>query len=230
MNRRNKRTSFNQLTFFLDTMEANPRLAANKLSRACDAKKWKEMSVELNQCPVGPKLSAEDWRKRLNDWKNTTHSKYRRSVTAGNRTMNAQETRCMRIFFGEPCSQEPVQFDEYPDYEEDQPEEQEYIEEEPQAQYQELEPEEENAAAMLISRAEQNSAQRIRLQNPESIIYEVETILPTNTSEEESVLSFGKEIQHQIKRISDIHKAALDFKIARFKYKNPGFEFNLGNI
>lgn len=63
MNRRNKRTSFSQYKYFLDTMEANPRLAANTLSRSFDAKKWKEMSIELNKCPLGPKLSPEEWRK-----------------------------------------------------------------------------------------------------------------------------------------------------------------------
>ncbi|KAH8290994.1 hypothetical protein KR054_007668 [Drosophila jambulina] len=228
MNRRNKRTSFNQYTYFLDTMEANPRLAANKVSRLYDAKKWKEMSVELNKCPLGPKLSAEDWRKRLNDWKNTTRSKYRRSIAAGARdSMTALENRAMNIFFAVPISIEPV---EYEEYEETQEEQEELIDDEPHAHYQELEPAEEPAATVLI-RGSESSAHSIRLQNPASVIYEVETILPTNISDKEkSVLSFAKEIQDQLKRISDIHEAALHFKIARFKYKNPGFEYNLDNI
>ncbi|XP_020808120.1 uncharacterized protein LOC110184076 [Drosophila serrata] len=229
MNRRNKRTSSSQYKYFLDTMEANPRLAANTMSRANYTKKWKEMGVELNKCQLGPKLSAEEWRKRLNDWKNSTRSKYRRCVVTGDRgSMSALENRCMRIFFvGDTTSREPAAYDEFSDYDEEEQEE-EFLDDEHHAQYQEPEASEGHPAVVLINGVDQSSAQRIRLQNPQSVIYEVEHLLPNTTSEkEEPVTSFAKEIQVQINRLSKIQEASLDFKIARFKYKNPGFEYNL---
>ncbi|KAH8369511.1 hypothetical protein KR200_006567 [Drosophila serrata] len=248
MNRRNKRTSSSQYKYFLDTMEANPRLAANTMSRANYTKKWKEMGVELNKCQLGPKLSAEEWRKvsavqyleflptnpsnlrqRLNDWKNSTRSKYRRCVVTGDRgSMSALENRCMRIFFvGDTTSREPAAYDDFSDYDEEEQEE-EFLDDEHHAQYQEPEASEGHPAVVLINGVDQSSAKRIRLQNPQSVIYEVEHLLPNTTSEkEEPVTSFAKEIQVQINRLSKIQEASLDFKIARFKYKNPGFEYNL---
>jgi len=63
MNRRNKRTSYFQYEVYLDFMEVNPLMSANKLGRTQDGKKWKELSDELNKCPVGPTLAPEEWRK-----------------------------------------------------------------------------------------------------------------------------------------------------------------------
>lgn len=63
MNRRNKRTSYYQYEVYLDFMEENPPMSANKLSRTQDGKKWKELSDLLNKCSTGPTLSPEEWRK-----------------------------------------------------------------------------------------------------------------------------------------------------------------------
>lgn len=52
------------------------------------------------------------------------------------------------------------------------------------------------------------------------------TNFPEKTfSQEVPAPDYNQQIEKQLKRISDIQEAALQFKIASFKYKNPGFEF-----
>ncbi|XP_053962270.1 uncharacterized protein LOC128865899 [Anastrepha ludens] len=85
MDRRKKRTSTNQYMMYLDMMEKDSIFATGRIPRDVESnylhKKWKELSDKLNTCNSGPTLTAEEWRKRLNDWKNTTRCKYRRSVS-----------------------------------------------------------------------------------------------------------------------------------------------------
>ncbi|XP_067633900.1 uncharacterized protein prod [Eurosta solidaginis] len=85
MDRRKKRTSTNQYMMYLDMMEKDSIFATGRIPRDVESnylhKKWKELSDKLNTCQSGPTLTAEEWRKRLNDWKNTTRCKYRRSVS-----------------------------------------------------------------------------------------------------------------------------------------------------
>ncbi|XP_037950776.1 uncharacterized protein LOC119681608 [Teleopsis dalmanni] len=85
MDRRKKRTSTNQYMMYIDLMEKDQIFATQRVPRDTDSnyltKKWKELSAKLNTCQNGPTLTAEEWRKRLNDWKNTTRCKYRRSVS-----------------------------------------------------------------------------------------------------------------------------------------------------
>ncbi|XP_017460812.1 PREDICTED: uncharacterized protein LOC108354128 isoform X2 [Rhagoletis zephyria] len=85
MDRRKKRTSTNQYMMYLDMMEKDCIFATGRIPRDVESnylhKKWKELSDKLNMCGSGPTLTAEEWRKRLNDWKNTTRCKYRRSIS-----------------------------------------------------------------------------------------------------------------------------------------------------
>ncbi|CAD7013907.1 uncharacterized protein LOC101454712 [Ceratitis capitata] len=85
MDRRKKRTSTSQYMMYLDMMEKDSIFATGRIPRDVESnylqKKWKELSDKLNTCNSGPTLTAEEWRKRLNDWKNTTRCKYRRSIS-----------------------------------------------------------------------------------------------------------------------------------------------------
>ncbi|XP_026835744.1 uncharacterized protein LOC6547243 isoform X2 [Drosophila erecta] len=226
MNRRNKRTSYYQYEVYLDFMEGNPLMSLNILSRTLDGKKWKELSDLLNKCPTGPTLSVEEWRKRLNDWKNSTRSKYRRSINSDdkNNAMTPLENRALQIFSSQAnCREastlelveEPLEHDEQDD------EEPEELEEE---QYQEFVAEpHEHANPTLING--HSAAKKLRLDGASEIIYEVTKITSQEHGAKEPSASYGKKIEEQLKRISDIHEASLHFRIARFKYNNPGFEY-----
>lgn len=61
--------------------------------------KWKELSIKLNTCQNGPQLSPEEWKKRLNDWKNSTRCKYRRSVSGEKDiSMSPLEVKALSLF------------------------------------------------------------------------------------------------------------------------------------
>ncbi|XP_039482762.1 uncharacterized protein LOC120446053 isoform X1 [Drosophila santomea] len=240
MNRRNKRTSYYQYEVYLDFMEDNPLMSLNKLSRTQDGKKWKELSDLLNKCPTGPTLSPEEWRKRLNDWKNSTRSKYRRSINTDdkNSAMTPLENRALLIFSSEAngrevsthpgrqeLAEEPLEHEEQDDEEPDEFDELEEEEEEP---YQEFVAEPHGQTNPTVINGH-SAAKRLRLDGASEIIYEA-LISVTNITSQESAAKkpsviYGKKIEEQLKRISDIHEASLHFKIARFKYNNPGFDY-----
>ncbi|KAH8252442.1 hypothetical protein KR032_000005 [Drosophila birchii] len=104
MDRRKKRTSSDQYQMYIDMMESDPIFATGRVPRDYDlnylTKKWKELSDRLNKCSSGPTLTPEEWRKRLNDWKNTTRCKYRRSLTSTEKdiSMTSLENRALDLF------------------------------------------------------------------------------------------------------------------------------------
>ncbi|KAH8370005.1 hypothetical protein KR093_001863, partial [Drosophila rubida] len=104
MDRRKKRTSSEQYQMYIELMESDPIFASGRVPRDYDlnylTKKWKELSDRLNKCGSGPTLTAEEWRKRLNDWKNTTRCKYRRSLMSSEKdiSMSSLETRALNLF------------------------------------------------------------------------------------------------------------------------------------
>ncbi|XP_016941026.2 uncharacterized protein [Drosophila suzukii] len=231
MNRRNKRTSYFQYEVYLDFMEVNPLMSASKLGRTQDGKKWKELSDELNKCPVGPTLAPEEWRKRLNDWKNSTRAKFRRSLSSDDKSniLTPLENRALQIFSSESMYRDvtaPVDIKELVEEHVDQEEpdeEQEEVEEE-QEQYQEFLPEHTTRTVINGHR----SGKQLRLQDTGEIIYQVSSIAPSERSPPKvpaPANSCGKKIEQQLKRISDIEEASLHFKIACFKYNNPGFDY-----
>ncbi|XP_075168142.1 uncharacterized protein LOC142240321 [Haematobia irritans] len=114
MDRRKKRTSTNQYMMYIEMMEKDPIFATGRVPRDYDthylARKWKELSDKLNGCSNGPTLTSEEWRKRLNDWKNTTRCKYRRSVTGEKDiTMTSLEMRALDLFGKVPPQNTPEQ-------------------------------------------------------------------------------------------------------------------------
>ncbi|XP_016957898.1 uncharacterized protein LOC108029916 [Drosophila biarmipes] len=235
MNRRNKRTSYFQYEVYLDFMEDNPLMSANKLGRTQDGKKWKELSDELNKCPVGPTLAPEEWRKRLNDWKNSTRAKFRRSLTSDDKSnmLTPLENRALQIFSTEstylelpapPGVKELVE--EHIDQEEQGEEEPEDMEEE-EVEYQEVVAPQEQATRAVING--HRSGKQLRLQDTGEIIYQVANLAPSAQSPPKvpaPATACGKKIEQQLKRISDIQEASLHFKIACFKYNNPGFDYD----
>ncbi|XP_037714354.1 uncharacterized protein LOC119550004 [Drosophila subpulchrella] len=234
MNRRNKRTSYYQYEVYLDFMEGNPLMSANKLGRTQDSKKWKELSDELNKCTVGPNLAPEEWRKRLNDWKNSTRAKFRRSLSSDDKSniLTPLENRALQIFSSESIYRDvtaPVDIKELAEEHADQEEPDEGQEEvdEEQEQYQEFISPPENATRTVING--HRSGKQLRLQDTGEIIYQVSNIVPSERSAPKvpaPAISCGKKIEQQLKRISDIEEASLHFKIACFKYNNPGFDYD----
>ncbi|KAH8319665.1 hypothetical protein KR074_003259 [Drosophila pseudoananassae] len=254
MNRRSKRTSYYQYEVFLNTMEANPLLAANKLTRTQDSAKWKELSDELNKCPSGPTLAPEEWRKvnlkdivfipqfhnnsnftiqRLYDWKNTTRSKYKRSLLATDKRMYSitlLENRALKIFYGQQLKEQ-----QSAEYLGDDGQEDEDVKEQEEEEYQEVEEEEEFEEPQevypqtepIVINSDLASTQRLHIDGIGSIVYEVTNFPPSEKSPKEDVPApdFNQQIEIQLKRICDIQEAALQFKIASFKYNNPGFDF-----
>ncbi|EDV38001.1 uncharacterized protein Dana_GF13735 [Drosophila ananassae] len=228
MNRRSKRTSYYQYEIFLNTMAANPLLAANRLTRTEDSLKWKELSEELNKCPSGPTLTPEEWRKRLYDWKNTTRAKHKKSLNCSDKnlySLTLLENRALKIFYAQQLKkeqaadylgdadqgEEDVKAEEFEDVDEDEDEF-----EEPQEVYPQTEP--------IIINAGLTSTQRLHLDGIGSILYEVTNFPEKTLTEEVPAPDYNQQIVKQLKRISDIQEAALQFKIASFKYKNPGFD------
>ncbi|XP_039956713.1 uncharacterized protein LOC126755968 [Bactrocera neohumeralis] len=114
MDRRKKRTSTNQYMMYLDMMEKDSIFATGRIPRDVESnylhKKWKELSDKLNTCNSGPTLTAEEWRKRLNDWKNTTRCKYRRSISGEKDiSLTSLELKALDLFGKVPnTSSEPV--------------------------------------------------------------------------------------------------------------------------
>ncbi|TMW43058.1 hypothetical protein DOY81_011862 [Sarcophaga bullata] len=114
MDRRKKRTSTNQYMMYIEMMEKDPVFATGRIPRDYDSnyltRKWKELSDKLNNCNNGPTLTSEEWRKRLNDWKNTTRCKYRRSVSGEKDiTMTSLELRALELFGKVPATAPPEQ-------------------------------------------------------------------------------------------------------------------------
>ncbi|KAH8348604.1 hypothetical protein KR084_009140 [Drosophila pseudotakahashii] len=238
MNRRNKRTSHYQYEVYLDFMEDNPLMSANKLGRTQDGRKWKELSDQLNKCTVGPTLAPEEWRKRLNDWKNSTRAKYRRSLSSDdkNNSLSSLENRALQIFSSESVYREAPAASGYKELVEDHAEPEESDQEEQDEAEEEEEEEDEEyeyiAPRELPTRTVINghsSGKQLRLQGNGEIIYQsfilVTNIAAAESAPKEPTPSYGKKIEQQLKRISDIQEASLHFKIARFKYNNPGFEY-----
>ncbi|EDW62133.1 uncharacterized protein LOC115761010 [Drosophila novamexicana] len=114
MDRRKKRTSSEQYQMYIELMESDPIFASGRVPRDYDlnylTRKWKELSDRLNKCGSGPTLTAEEWRKRLNDWKNTTRCKYRRSLMSSEKdiSMSSLETRALNLFGKVPGSGETL--------------------------------------------------------------------------------------------------------------------------
>ncbi|TDG43781.1 hypothetical protein AWZ03_009791 [Drosophila navojoa] len=114
MDRRKKRTSSEQYQMYIELMESDPIFASGRVPRDYDlnylTRKWKELSDRLNKCSSGPTLTAEEWRKRLNDWKNTTRCKYRRSLMSSEKdiSMSSLETRALNLFGKVPGSGEAL--------------------------------------------------------------------------------------------------------------------------
>ncbi|SPP73655.1 uncharacterized protein LOC117579227 isoform X3 [Drosophila guanche] len=233
MARRNKRTSYEQYQIYLDMMEFNPVLASGRASRHEDLMKWKQLSDKLNKCRTGPSLEPEEWRKRLNDWKNTTRCKYRRiTMSPGAKlSLSPLENRALGIFGGSADVSTVVIDDstEYLDEElvESYAESSEDASPPPKAirisegpprkvkqvpvQYKERPP------TKIING--QLPVKRVRVQVPQQL-YEVKSSLRNDTP------TYAQEIEKQLQRIADIHSAGLQFKIACFKYSNPGFEYS----
>ncbi|XP_058981995.1 uncharacterized protein LOC131803979 [Musca domestica] len=114
MDRRKKRTSTNQYMMYIEMMEKDPIFATGRVPRDYDpnylSRKWKELSDKLNGCSNGPTLTSEEWRKRLNDWKNTTRCKYRRSISGEKDiTMTSLEMRALELFGKVPAQSAPEQ-------------------------------------------------------------------------------------------------------------------------
>lgn len=99
---------------YLDMMEKDSIFATGRIPRDVESnylhKKWKELSDKLNTCNSGPTLTAEEWRKRLNDWKNTTRCKYRRSISGEKDiSLTSLELKALDLFGKVPnTSSEPV--------------------------------------------------------------------------------------------------------------------------
>ncbi|XP_022230354.2 uncharacterized protein LOC111079472 isoform X2 [Drosophila obscura] len=235
MARRNKRTSYEQYQIYLDMIESNPVLISGRTTRYDDIIKWKELSDQLNKSRTGPSLEPEEWRKRLNDWKNTTRCKYRRIMMSpgAKLSLSPLETRALSIF-GEIA--DVVVLDDSSEYLDDLDQEElvenyvdsgedaspppksirishscpRKVKQAPPVKYNE------RPATKIING--QLSVKRVRVQVPEQL-YEVKSSLQQETS------SYAQEIENQLQRIADIHNAGLQFKIASFKYSNPGFEY-----
>ncbi|XP_023307241.2 box A-binding factor [Lucilia cuprina] len=114
MDRRKKRTSTNQYMMYIEMMEKDAVFATGRIPREYDSnyltRKWKELSDKLNNCSNGPTLTSEEWRKRLNDWKNTTRCKYRRSISGEKDiTMTSLELRALELFGKVPATAPPEQ-------------------------------------------------------------------------------------------------------------------------
>ncbi|KAH8270899.1 hypothetical protein KR018_011718 [Drosophila ironensis] len=242
MNRRNKRTSYEQYNIYLDAMEADPLLAANKLPRTQDMQKWRQLSDHLNKCPSGPNLTPEEWRKRLNDWKNSTHSKHRRGLNSTDSTSTHLENRALAIFF--PQLYKPEEMDMEEEQEQEAEEQEEEVEDEEEEEDEDGEEEEEEQPVQVfeeqqlvypqtepvIINGHATTAQRVHLEGIGALVYQVANIRPQNQNQnppKEPTTSTDavQQIKKQLKRISDIKEATLHFHIATFKYKNPGFEF-----
>ncbi|XP_037959097.1 uncharacterized protein LOC119688493 [Teleopsis dalmanni] len=98
-----RRTSTNQYMMYINLMEKDQIFATQRVPRELDksylTNKWKELALELNQCQNGPTLTAEEWRKRLSNWRNATRYKYRRSVSGEkNIFLTAIELQALNLF------------------------------------------------------------------------------------------------------------------------------------
>ncbi|XP_002138406.1 uncharacterized protein [Drosophila pseudoobscura] len=236
MARRNKRTSYEQYQIYLNMMESNPVLTNGRATRYDDIMKWKELSDQLNKSKTGPCLEPEEWRKRLNDWKNTTRCKYRRiMLSPGTKlSLSPLETRALSIF-GEVSDVGALVFDDSAEYLEEHIDQEEPVDN--YADYRE-DPPPPKSIRISPRKAKQVTAQfpeeyterpatkiingqlpvkRVRVQVPEQL-YEVKSSLQQDTS--------AQEIKNQLERIADIHNASLQFQVACFKYSNPGFEYS----
>ncbi|XP_068146278.1 uncharacterized protein [Drosophila tropicalis] len=257
MNRRNKRTSWLQYEVYLDAMENSPALSSGRLSRHEDLVRWKSLAGDLNKCRSGPHLSAEEWRKRLNDWKSTTRCKYRKSLQSNDITMTEIETRALRVFGAMPNAERDYtvwkeETEEVVEEEQEEEETEEELVEEDltdaeneifledniqrpnkiETTYRTILLEDDDAPAVEYittttdTNGHQQAAKRIRLPSGNaSVIYDVERTPYITTELSDPIPNFAQQIEQQLKRISDIQYESLQFKIARFKFNNPGFEY-----
>ncbi|XP_055838525.1 uncharacterized protein LOC129906676 [Episyrphus balteatus] len=103
MDKRKKRTSINQYLMYIELLEKDPIFRSGTTPRDaepnCLNNKWKDLSARLNTCQNGPQLSPEEWKKRLNDWKNSTRCKYRRSISGEKDiSMSPLEVKALSLF------------------------------------------------------------------------------------------------------------------------------------
>lgn len=82
MDKRKKRTSYQQYVIYLKMLEDDQIFRTGIIPRDVELNylthKWEELAAKLNDCTHGPVLSADEWKKRLNDWKNSTRAKFRK--------------------------------------------------------------------------------------------------------------------------------------------------------
>ncbi|XP_055374544.1 uncharacterized protein LOC129607536 isoform X2 [Condylostylus longicornis] len=101
--KRKKKTSLFQYKQYLKALEEDEIFRTGFIPPGRDANylslKWKELADKLNEDDKGPKLSAEEWKKRLMDWKHTTRAKERR-INEGNThlRMTPLEVRFMELW------------------------------------------------------------------------------------------------------------------------------------
>lgn len=103
MDKRKKRTSINQYLMYIELLEKDPIFRSGTTPRDGDPNylntKWKDLAAKLNTCQNGPQLSPDEWKKRLNDWKNSTRCKYRRSISGEKDIcMSPLEVKALSLF------------------------------------------------------------------------------------------------------------------------------------
>lgn len=103
MDKRKKRTSINQYLMYIELLEKDAIFRTGTAPREAEPNyinnKWRDLAGRLNTCPNGPQLSPEEWKKRLNDWKNSTRCKYRRSISGEKDiSMSPLEVKALSLF------------------------------------------------------------------------------------------------------------------------------------
>ncbi|XP_055917638.1 uncharacterized protein LOC129949931 [Eupeodes corollae] len=118
MDKRKKRTSINQYLMYIELLEKDAIFRSGITPRDAEPNylnnKWRDLASRLNTCLNGPQLSPEEWKKRLNDWKNSTRCKYRRSVSGEKDiSMSPLEVKALSLFGKTPVlirSSQTVEF------------------------------------------------------------------------------------------------------------------------
>lgn len=238
MDKRKKRTSYQQYVIYIKMLEDDEIFRTGNIPRGTDVNylvsKWDELAEQLNTCGNGPKLSAEEWKKRLNDWKNSTRAKYRRSqsdqkpIDKPEQALTPLEERALNLWGTSGCktlsNSNILNFEQqtyYPatdgDYIHDtKPTMKEVV-------IQEVVKEDISVPEHTIT-AESAEApvieippKRIRIQN----IAEAVTVLPPETAASVNFEGIRRELQ----RIANAKEEKLKLEIAKFKFRNPGFQY-----
>ncbi|XP_033251381.1 uncharacterized protein LOC117190413 [Drosophila miranda] len=183
---------------------------------------------------TGPCLEPEEWRKRLNDWKNTTRCKYRRIMLSpgAKLSLSPLETRALSIF-GEVSDVGALVFDDSAEYLEEHIDQEEPVDN--YADYRE-----DSSPPPKSIRISPRKAKQVTVQFPEEYTERPATkiingqlpVKRVRVQVPEPFMRFAaarhkrQEIKNQLERIADIHNASLQFHVACFKYSNPGFEYS----